>query len=224
MENSKIQKKEAAYKMAAISEAVKNNAANIVENNGYTSVPSKKTHSIVLAYIAAQQKPKKAPYKKPEAVKQLETMADAEQQRQHPNFPPKYLAKSKYRDDTANGLTRCIVDYIRLQGGQAERINTTGIPKDTRQQVTDILGRTRTIGSVTWRTGGGTPGSADISATIRGRSVKIETKIGKDRQSEAQRQYQDAIEAAGGLYYIAKTFTEFVNWYTQQFGKEVANA
>ncbi|MCQ2271156.1 MAG: hypothetical protein MJZ52_08050, partial [Bacteroidales bacterium] len=91
------------------------------------------------------------------------------------------------------------MDYIRLQGGQAERINTTGIPQDTRQQVTDVLGRTRTIGSVTWRTGGGTRGSADISATIRGRSVKIEVKIGRDHQSEAQRQYQAAIEAAGGL-------------------------
>lgn len=173
---------------------------------------------------AVPKKPKKSPYRKPEAVKQLEALADQDQQRKHPNFPPKYLAKSKYRDDTANGLTRCIVDYIRLQGGQAERINTTGIPQDTRQQVTDILGRTRTIGSVTWRTGGGTAGSADISATIQGRSVKIEIKIGKDRQSDAQRQYQAAIEAAGGLYYIAKTFTEFVNWYAQQFGKEVANA
>ena len=165
-------------------------------------------------------KPKKAPYRKPDAVKQLESMADAEQQRKHPNTPSKYLAPCKYRDDTANGLTKCIVDYIRLNGGQAERINTTGIPQDTRQQVTDILGRTRTIGSVTWRTGGGTRGSADISATIQGRSVKIEVKIGKDRQSDAQRQYQAAIEAAGGLYYIAKNFTEFVNWYAQQFGKE----
>ena len=165
-------------------------------------------------------KPKKAPYRKPEAVKQLEALADQDQQRKHPNTPAKYLAPCKYRDDTANGLTKCIVDYIRLNGGQAERINTTGIPQDTRQQVTDILGRTRTIGSVTWRTGGGTRGSADISATIQGRSVKIEIKIGKDRQSEAQRQYQAAIEAAGGLYYIAKNFTEFVGWYAQQFGKE----
>ena len=176
--------------------------------------------TIVCAMLNVPAIPKKAPYRKPEAVKQLEALADQDQQRKHPNTPAKYLAPCKYRDDTANGLTKCIVDYIRLQGGQAERINTTGIPQDTRQQVTDILGRTRTIGSVTWRTGGGTRGSADISATIQGRSVKIEVKIGKDRQSDAQRQYQAAIEAAGGLYYIAKNFTEFVGWYAQQFGKE----
>lgn len=168
---------------------------------------------------AVPKKPKKAPYRKPDAVKQLESMADAEQQRKHPNTPAKYLAPCKYRDDTANGLTKCIVDYIRLNGGQAERINTIGIPQDTRKQVTDVLGRTRTIGSVTWRPSGSTIGSSDISATIQGRSVKIEIKIGKDRQSQAQRQYQAAIEAAGGLYYIAKNFTEFLSWYQLTFGK-----
>ena len=198
-------------------EAATNNTAKVQKKSNPLGFPT-----IILSVVlpAKPRTAKKSPYRKPEAVKQLEAMADAEQQRKHPNTPTKYLAPFKYRDDTANGLTRCIVDYIRLQGGQAERINTTGIPQDTRQQVTDILGRTRTIGSVTWRTGGGTRGSADISATIQGRSVKIEIKIGKDRQSDAQRQYQAAVEAAGGLYYIAKDFTAFVCWYAQQFGKE----
>lgn len=149
-----------------------------------------------------ERKPKKAAYNKPEAVKRLEQVTG-----------------NKHRDDTANGLTRCIIDYLHYKGWQAERINTTGIPHDTRQQATDILGRTRTIGSVEWRPSGSTKGSADISATIGGRSVKIEVKIGKDRQSAAQRQYQAAIEQAGGLYYIARDFTTFVAWYHQNFGK-----
>lgn len=196
-----------------------NPTAKVQNNSLCASDFQKKSCIITLALVTAPKKPKKAPYRKPEAVKQLEALADQDQQRKHPNTPAKYLAPCKYRDDTANGLTKCIIDYIRLNGGQAERINTTGIPQDTRQQVTDILGRTRTIGSVTWRTGGGTRGSADISATIQGRSAKIEVKIGKDRQSDAQRQYQAAIEAAGGLYYIAKTFTEFLSWYQLTFGK-----
>ena len=149
-----------------------------------------------------ERKPKKAAYIKPEAVKKLEAVTG-----------------NKHRDDTANGLTRCIIDYLHYKGWQAERINTTGIPHDTRQQARDILGRTRTIGSLTWRPSGSTIGSADISATINGRSVKIEVKIGKDRQSAAQRQYQAAIEQAGGLYYIARNFTTFVAWYHQNFGK-----
>lgn len=92
-----------------------------------------------------------------------------------------------------------------------------GVPMDRRREVTDILGRTRTIGSIEWRPSGSTKGSADISATIGGRSVKIEVKIGKDRQSEAQRRYQAAIEQAGGLYYIARDFTEFHSWYQRTF-------
>jgi hypothetical protein len=66
---------------------------------------------------------------------------------------------------------------------------------------------------VTWTKGTGTAGSADISATIKGRSVKIEVKIGKDRQSEAQKRYQENIEKAGGTYYIARNFDDFVEWY-----------
>ena len=164
-------------------------------------------------------KHQKKPYQKPQAVKDLEVLADLENQRQHPNMKPNYLGRSRYRDDTANGLTKCIVDYIRLSGGQAERINTTGVAVDTRQQATDILGHKLTIGGLQWRKTGSTNGSADISATIRGRSVKIEVKIGKDHQSEAQRAYQKSIEAAGGLYYIAKDFASFVEWYNSTFGE-----
>lgn len=147
-----------------------------------------------------ERKPRKEAYNKPEAVRKLEQVTG-----------------NTHRDDTANGLTRCIIAYLKYKGWQAERINTTGIPHDTRQQARDILGRTRTIGSVEWRPSGSTVGSADISATIGGRSVKIEVKIGKDRQSEAQRRYQQAIEQAGGLYYIARNFTEFHSWYRQNF-------
>lgn len=147
-----------------------------------------------------ERKPRKQPYTKPEAVKRLEVVTG-----------------NKHRDDTANGLTKCIIAYIQYKGGQAERINTTGIPVDTRQQATDILGRTRTIGSVEWRPSGSTVGSADISATIGGRSVKIEVKIGRDRQSQAQRQYQAAVEQAGGIYYIARNFTDFWKWYQRTF-------
>jgi hypothetical protein len=66
-----------------------------------------------------------------------------------------------------------------------------------------------------WTKGTGTPGSADISATIKGRSVKIEVKYGKDRQSDAQKAYQKAIEEAGGVYVIARDFEGFLNFYEQ---------
>jgi hypothetical protein len=38
-------------------------------------------------------------------------------------------------------------------------------------------------------------------------------KYGNDIQSDAQKQYQEAIEKAGGTYIIAKTFDDFILWY-----------
>jgi hypothetical protein len=124
----------------------------------------------------------------------------------HPNYPPNYIPKTMYKDSTANGLTKAIIDYITLHGYQAERINTMGTAREKKTTAGKVIG-------VTWTKGTGTVGSADISATIRGRSVKIEVKIGKDRQSEAQKRYQENIERAGGIYIIAKDFDTFVEWY-----------
>ena len=110
-------------------------------------------------------------YQKPQAVKDLERQALDHFRRDHPNFPEYAIPPQPYRDNTANGLTKCIVDYIRYNGGQAERINTT-------------------------------------------------VKIGLDRQSEAQRRYQATVERAGGLYFIAKDFTTFVEWYSENFNRD----
>ncbi|MGH2622083.1 MAG: hypothetical protein ACRDE7_00275 [Sphingobacterium sp.] len=130
-----------------------------------------------------------------------------------PNFPKNYIPRSKFTGGTANSLTKAVIAWIQLHGGQAERINTMGVYRNNKKKVTDVVGFTKEIGSGQWTKGTGTPGSADISATIKGRSVKIEIKIGKDRQSEAQKQYQAAIEKAGGVYIIVKDFDSFVEWY-----------
>lgn len=153
-------------------------------------------------------------YIKPESVKALERLADENERNKYPDLP--YRIAAYYRDDTANGLTKCVIDWIKLNGWQAERINTMGRPIDNRQQVTDVLGRTRTIGGITWVQSTSTTGSADISATINGRSVKIEVKTGKDRQSEAQKKYQEDIEKAGGIYIIVKCFDDFMDWWNRK--------
>ena len=121
-------------------------------------------------------------------------------------LPPNYIPMTQYKDSTANGLTKAIIDFLTYSGWQAERINTMGTPRTKRATCGKVLG-------VTWTPGTSTPGSADISATIKGRSVKIEVKIGKDRQSEAQKRYQEKIESAGGTYYIATNFDDFKIFY-----------
>ena len=154
----------------------------------------------------------KGRYIKPNSVKTLEALADAAARRKHPTMP--YLAPRKYRDDSANSLTRCIIDFLRLSGWQAERINCTGRPQDNTKIVTDVVGNMRQIGSVKWLPTSGQKGTADLSATIRGRSVKIEVKM-KDKQSEVQKQYQSAVEKAGGVYWLVRSFDEFMNSYNQ---------
>jgi hypothetical protein len=99
-----------------------------------------------------------------------------------------------------------------LNGGQAERINTMGRMLDKTKVVSDTFGNKRTIGSVEWQKGTGTKGSADISATIQGRSVKIEVKM-KDKQSLDQIKYQNDIENAGGQYWLVHNFDEFIFHY-----------
>ena len=133
----------------------------------------------------------------------------------YPNVPKYAISAPKYEDKTANGLTKCVKEFLELSGYQAERINTMGRPIDNRKQVTDVIGRTKTIGSMTWGKSTATKGSADISATILGRSVKIEVKIGKDRQSEDQKIYQSNIESSGGQYWIVKNFDDFMKKYEE---------
>jgi len=149
-------------------------------------------------------------YVKSDAVRELEQLAMAAARLRYPTMP--YLCPRLYRDDSANNLTRCIIDFLRLSGWQAERTNSTGRYLDGSKIVTDCLDRQMKIGSGKWIPGSGQKGASDISATIRGRSVKIEVKT-RDCQSPAQKKYQDMIEKAGGVYYVVKDFESFKIWF-----------
>jgi len=150
----------------------------------------------------------KSRYHKSEAIRELEVLANTEARRWHPTMP--FLAPRRYQDNTANGLTKAIVDFLRLSGWQVERTSNTGRYLDHSKIVTDITGIKRRIGNGKWIRGSGQKGTSDISATIRGRSVKIEVKM-KDKQSPDQQAYQQAVERAGGLYWLVRSFDEFIN-------------
>ncbi|VBB48198.1 conserved hypothetical protein [uncultured Paludibacter sp.] len=160
-------------------------------------------------------------YKKPDCIKELERLALEAKRKKYPDVP--FLAPIIFEDKTANGLTRAIIAYIKLRGFQAERVNNYGRPVDNRKTYVNTIGMQRTIGNIEWVKGTGTDGSSDIHATIKpknskfGVSVKIEVKIGRDFQSLKQKQYQIEIEKAGGIYFLAKNFTSFFNWYNENF-------
>jgi hypothetical protein len=121
-----------------------------------------------------------------------------------------YIPLSNWKDDSANGITQCITAFLIFSGWQAERINTMGVYREGKK--IQVGENTRQLKGK-WTPSTSTKGSADISATIRGRSVKIEVKFGKDKQSEVQKRYQESVEAAGGTYYIARNFDEFIIFY-----------
>lgn len=98
----------------------------------------------------------------------------------------------------ANALTNSIIKFLLLKKHHAERISVVA-----RQVNGNHVPSTMQ------------KGTADISATIYGLSVKIEVKIGADKQSERQKKYQKDIENAGGIYYLAKDFDTFLKWYKE---------
>jgi len=175
-----------------------------------------RVNSVSLTDPLISPKVKKQPYRKPEAVKLLELLTFEAKRKRYPNIPIDYMAPVTFRDDTANALTKCI-NFIQLKGGQAERISTTGRAIDRQSTFTDVTGRTRSIGRIEWISRTSTKGSADISVTIAGRSVKVEVKIGRDIQSQAQKDYQQTIQSAGGVYFIAQDFASVLKWYDSIF-------
>ena len=99
----------------------------------------------------------------------------------------------------ANGLTQAIVKFLLWHGHRATRVSSSGRMIKGRY----IPGTTR-------------KGAADISATIKGRSVMFEIKIGADKPSEYQLREQELERKAGGQYYFIKTFEQFLNIYDDQ--------
>lgn len=142
-----------------------------------------------------RKQPKQA-YRKPDAIKELESMADTEARSLHPTCP--HLAPRTFRDDTANSLTTCITTYLRLKGAFSSRLNNTGI-FDKR------LNR--------YRPGTSRKGLPDVLATYQGKSIFIEVKAGKDRMSTDQEKIRNEQNRSGGLYYVAHNFTDFKLWF-----------
>ena len=132
-----------------------------------------------------------------------------------------YVPRTKFSDTTANGLEKCIVAWCTLHGWLCERVKNQGRYVDTSTTVTDVMGYTKRIGSGKYIPSTGRNGTADCRAVIKGRSVSFEVKIGKDRQSDAQKKYQEDVERSGGLYYIIKDFDEFIEVYNEIMNNKI---
>lgn len=131
------------------------------------------------------------------------------------NMPEYAIPREKFHEKNANGLTKCILAYIRLKGHQGDRINNMGVFRK---------GKTTDLGHAVFKerdvyTSSTRKGIADIKAikmiNIQGRkvglAVDVEVKYGRDRMSEHQKKIQAEVTATGGAYIIARNFEQFVN-------------
>ena len=135
----------------------------------------------------------------------------------YPSFPKKYIPPLDIKGTSTNKLEKQIVAFIQLHGWQAERIKNTGQARVEKLK----LANGYTKEKVTYTKGTGTKGTADISSTIEGRSVKIEVKNAKtkDRMSKAQEAYQSQLDLTGGVYYVARDIDSFIEWFKENFKK-----
>ena len=137
---------------------------------------------------------KKKPYSKPDSIKEFEQTYQA----WHycgKNIPTHLQSDFKFYDKTANGLTKLIMAWLKVNGHFAARINS-GAVFDRR------LGVYRA-------NSGATVGMADINAVVKGKSISIEVKIGRDKIRDSQLKVKSEIEAAGGIYIIVRSFDDF---------------
>lgn len=159
--------------------------------------------------------------KQNQSFKQLKELYLSDQRKRFPSVPEHGRCIPTYSDKTTNGLTKCIIDYIRLRGFFIERTGNEGrIIDNNRVTYTDVIGRTRTIGNIRRIKSSGSLGTSDLKAVIAGRFVAIEIKcrFTNDRIRPDQLKYKHLVEQAGGIYYIAQDFTSFFNWFNETFG------
>lgn len=145
------------------------------------------------------QKRSKQRYRKPRAIKDFEVEHKRWDYAKR-NIPPQFQVLTKFRDDTANELTKLIVAFIRVNGGFATRLNSTGVYRaDIKRFVRNTQRR----------------GMADVVGTYQGRSLNIEVKIGRDSLSKHQKKIKHEIEASGGQYFVARDFQGFSMWFDE---------
>ena len=139
-------------------------------------------------------------YTKPPELAAFEREYNAHEYDHLPSIPAFARTYTKFRDDTANGLTASILAHLKFTGNFGARVNSTGV-YDTRLQM--------------YRQGQARRGMADISALISGRPVQIEIKAGKDRPRASQLQVQAEYRAAGGMYEFVHSFAEYMQIFNQ---------
>lgn len=143
-----------------------------------------------------------------QAMRLLKEAVKARKRAQYPNVPDYAIVTPKYEDKTANGLTRCIIDFINSQDGcRCYRTPNEGVMR--------IDGN----GKAFRATSSMQNGFSDVVACVWGRFVALEIKTPNDRQNEVQKEFQRQIENARGYYVIVRDFKGFLEWFNLKMSR-----
>ncbi len=129
---------------------------------------------------------------------ELHQLAFRKLKEKHPAFPEHAIPVPKFSDKKANDLTKCIFHWLSLNEHYVTRINTQGQYNQGLKRFTKSTTRL---------------GTADVHAIVNGQHLSVEVKIGKDIMSDHQVRTKQDVEKAGGLYFIAKDFQTFYDYY-----------
>jgi len=155
------------------------------------------------------------PFQQPELDKRLETLSREEQIQNYPTYTDRLNDIRNNLEEAKYGLSKCIIDYIRSNGGKAEYIAATGIFFDNGiRSSTYRRGDSNSIQEIVKNN---LNGKASIAANINGTPIRIEINIGDKERSFEHIYCQMIIESAELIYYIAKDFPSFVDWYHTTF-------
>ncbi len=143
-----------------------------------------------------------------QAIRLLKDAVKASKQAKYPNIPDYALTVPPYEDASANGLSKCIIDFLNSQDHcYCGRISNEGVMR-TNQHGKSFRAKSSMQNGI-----------SDLDAVIHGRAVKIEIKIGNDKMSQAQHDYKRQIENAKGYYLVIRNLQEFMDWFFQNMAK-----
>lgn len=139
--------------------------------------------------------------KKSEALKELERLAYQKKREQHPTMPEHAIPKTKYTDQTTNGLTLAVVDCFKLHGLFATRIDSKGtwnqglkrfIPSTQKKGLPDVFAQA--------------PGLPPIW-------VEVKCEATGDRLKPHQAEVIEQLRKSGAIVNIAGNFEDFYWWF-----------
>jgi hypothetical protein len=139
----------------------------------------------------------------------LKQLADLISEKKYSKIPVHARPKVVFSDKTSNDFTKAVVAYLLFNGHYARRLSSEGRYRPG-EEVTDVIGHRKQMKGM-WLPGMNT-GMSDVFAVIKptGRFLGIEVKINKDRQSDDQKEFQENVISAGGLYFIVKNWDDFL--------------